>query len=250
MPTKPKKGPTFYGPFQPSTLYDGLTGSVGTSNVNQYYEQSGHYGGLMGNLGMGSSQPQAPNTYRPPTKAELDRWRADMRNEGEGSGTLISPADALGNIAESMLPYLGEGENINLASWLKYNQGKETPSPGAWAGNLFTQQRAEQAAEAIRKAATSQNMTAEQLGPGFTFLMDTIDLLKRYAGEDGMSRANYAKMMTEYNAMNSSGEFGAYSTLAQSFIAPRPGEGENEYFPRFRLGSQNVYGRANKKLFR
>jgi hypothetical protein len=206
----------------------------------------------MGNLGMSPPETQAPSTYRPPTKAELDRWRADRRAETDDNydNTLISPADALGNIAESMLPYLGEGENVNLASWLKYNQGKETPSPGAWAGNLFTQQRAEQATEAIRKAATSQNMTAEQLGPGFTFLMDTIDLLKRYAGEDGMSRANYAKMMTEYNAMNSSGEFGAYSTLAQSFIAPRPGEGENEYFPRFRLGSQNVYGRANKKLFR
>jgi hypothetical protein len=218
------------------------------SSGGPYYEQGGHYGGAMGNLGMSPEQPQAPSNYRPPTKAELDRWRADKR--AENAGALVSPGDALGSIAESMLPYLGESENINLASWLKYNQGKEVAQTGSWSENLFTRQRAEQAAAAIQKAALAQNATAEQLGPGYKFLMDTIDLLKRYAGDSGMSRDGYNKMMTEYEAMNSSGDFGSYGNLAQSFIAPQPGQGEEPYFPRFKLGSQTVYAKSNKKLFR
>lgn len=178
--------------------------------------------------------------------------RGGQTSSGSGGGmsTANYQQASMYAIAQAMLPYLGETEQANLASWLKYNAPSETsvqPVPSAWASNMFTKQRASQAAEAIKKAALTYGADTSQLGPGYQYLMDTVDLLSRFSGDEGISRANYDALMSQFKATQKTGDFGIYQSFAQSFINPTI-QGQS-YFPRARIGSQTVYGQASRRLF-
>ena len=95
--------------------------------------------------------------------------RTSADNGGGGRSTADYSKASLFAIAKAMLPYLGETEQANLASWLKYNAPSDTsvqPVPSAWASNMFTKQRASQAAEAIKKAALTYGADTSKLEIG------------------------------------------------------------------------------------
>lgn len=169
----------------------------------------------------------------------------------------------LAAIQNALLPYLSPSGKISAAVNLTtgdpttfggYNPADlsvPTSTNSIIRGQYLSTERADRALSAINRMRSLTGTTDESAG--YRYLVDTINLLKKYGGPGrGMSRENYRQFRAGVDALkNSAGAENAdgYQTLANYFTDTNiPGVGDLK--PSAIYNGRQVYGNANKKLFR
>lgn len=153
--------------------------------------------------------------------------------------------------AQALMPYLAGTERTALSA--TYGVG----SPGRIAGsanapvlnrNYFLgSQRANSALAALEAARTASGGSATD--SGFAFLNQSINLLKKYGGEDmenGMSRENYQRFTDEFKALLEQAKTtrvpAFYQNVAQMFLQPTTAE-------PLMATDKYGFGAASRRLF-
>ncbi len=174
-------------------------------------------------------------------------------------------------VANAVLPYYDAADRRNVATFLGadpsglfkdylgaslMNMTPTTP-PADTVNRQFylSADRARDAINRLESMRTSQGLSADQLGPGYKFLTQAIDLLSRFginqaAGEQSLTRAEYEQLQSQLTALTSQAQsdksLAPYAELASKFINPTV---LGEFMPTSTVSGQTVYGAANKRLF-
>jgi hypothetical protein len=162
---------------------------------------------------------------------------------------VVKPAEPYGKIVQTLLPYLSPEDSAALESFHGFAQDNR-PVPEQVTGQLrnyyLGRERAQSAIGAL------QNMKAagggKDLGPGYTFLVNAVNLLGQYGGQggEGMSRQAYSEFSTSLSNLlelaKGNQSLAPYANLVNLFASPT-----------FSAGSLTGYGKngpvASKKLY-
>ena len=167
-------------------------------------------------------------------------------------------SEILASTANSLIPYLASGEQQSIAKWVGENFSDfsayktasiaNTNVSSETRNNFFSKERAAQAASALENMAKASGRSTADLGPGYAFLSKAIGLLDKYGGTvgNGMSRASYAKMQEEFNAMTA-GADSSYVELGRAFL--NPSSGGNPLMTSSISNGRTTSGAPNARLF-
>ncbi len=172
-------------------------------------------------------------------------------------------------LANAMLPFFSAQDQQSVAVFLNAQDPKNIfkdysgniPSQGAETATeetrprFLSSERARAAISYLESLRQKSKLTAEQMGPGYKFIMQALGILQGLganatAGEQNMTRAEYESLQSQLAALNSQAQndrtLAPYAELATKFINPTL---INELNPTTVVGSSTVYGKASKKLF-
>lgn len=206
--------------------------------------------------------PTPGNAVSPPS------WWSDQALTGSEDATSFL------RIANALLPYLSSPDQESTAVFLGSDASglfknylglnrptqrgpfvPQTPNADDSRRGFLSSRRAQDAIRRLEQMRQTAGLTEDQLGPGYRFLTQAINLLGQFginakAGEQGMTRAEYANLQSQLNALTeqarSDKSLAPYAELATKFINPTV---FGEFMPTRTLGSQTVFGQSNRRLF-
>lgn len=191
-----------------------------------------------------------------PRSAEL---RGDMRD-------YATVSDSMSN---ALLPYISTADQRTAASKLAttspaystYNTATYDKEPARVTSDIrrkyLSSDRANQILSSLDNMKTTAGYTDEQLGPGYKYLLDVVNTLKRLGGtgSGGMTRAQFqefnqtvSSLTDAYESDNRTADTVApYSTLARYISSPTFSGGTISNTRK--VGTRTLAGTANSRLF-
>lgn len=202
--------------------------------------------GMVGGIGAGMP---GTTTFTPATPGA--EWWKPLAYQGTGE------AELLANTTNALIPSLSSAEQVNVAKWLGQNfddfKSYETASAipmstdmAAMRRQFFSKERAQSALRDLDTMRNAIGATEAQMGSGYSFLRKTLSLLDKYAGEGGISRANFAAMNKEFEGI-SSGVDANYVELGKTLLNPT--NDGNPLMGSIRANGRDSFGIPNTKLF-
>lgn len=211
-------------------------------NINGGDEYSSESGG-------GYSAPTVTK-YALRTPSNTSWWQPLTYSNGGESEILASAANAL-------IPTFASDEQLNIAKWLStnfsdfqgYSSATQTPMSSdmsALRKQFFSKDRAQQALSNLDDMRMAMRRKSTDMGAGYNFLRNAINLLDKYSGEGGISRGNYSALQADF-AKLSEGVDSSYVELGRAFI--NPSVGGNPLMQSIRANGRDTFGTANTRLF-
>lgn len=203
-----------------------------------------------------------PSWYKSVKSTEAPR-SAELRGDMRDYATV---ADSMTN---ALLPYISTADQRVAApklattspAYASYRDASFDPEPTRITSDTrrkyLSADRATQILNSLNNMKTTAGYTEEQLGPGYKYLTDVVNTLKRLGGTGtgGMTRAQFQEFNQTVNSLTdtyqsdnrTSDTVAPYSTLARYISSPTFSSGNLVNVRK--SGTRTLAGTANSRLF-